>query len=365
MCPVTQSVIPWGTYKETPVFLYEISNPSGLSLSVCEYGGILQSLRFLDAFGTMRDLVLGYDNLFDYQNDNNCLGASIGPIADLVVNGQTILDNRKIRLQQNTNGHCLHSGPAGFHKKLWQGTSIPDGVCLNALFSEEETGLPGHLDASITYRILSGDSFQILFSAVCDKETALSFTNHSFFHLAPPTYNQTGIKSALSSINGHFLQIYSDYYESLDKNGLPSGNYFPVNESSLDFTRPRALCEVLFPLSSMLYTSGGIDHFFPIPGIGLRPMAELSSPDTGLRLTCFSDMPGLLVYTANNLPSIKGKQKIIYNRHTAICLEPQAPPNAVNVPSQRNLVLLQSGQVYHREIRYVLSRFSPDRNTEL
>ena len=104
---------------------------------------------------------------------------------------------------------------------------------------------------------------------------------------------------------------------------------------------------------SEIRTGGGIDHYFPIDGAGMRTHALLISEADGLKLTCRSDAPGVLVYSANGLEAEKGKGGCIYGRNWAICLETERFPNAVNQPHLRPQVLLQPGEIYTSATEFV------------
>src|SRR5690242_714861 len=58
---------PWGKTKDgTPVTLYTLRNGKGAEVQICNYGGIVVSLKVPDRNGHVGDVVLGYDKLEDY-----------------------------------------------------------------------------------------------------------------------------------------------------------------------------------------------------------------------------------------------------------------------------------------------------------
>src|SRR5215831_13408078 len=52
----------------TPVELFTLPNSKGAEAQICNYGGIVVSLKVPDKNGQMGDVVLGYDNLAGYLN---------------------------------------------------------------------------------------------------------------------------------------------------------------------------------------------------------------------------------------------------------------------------------------------------------
>src|SRR6266567_1530587 len=58
---------PFGATKDgTAVHLYTLRNANGVEAKICNYGGIVVSLRVPDRNGEMGDVVLGYDTLAEY-----------------------------------------------------------------------------------------------------------------------------------------------------------------------------------------------------------------------------------------------------------------------------------------------------------
>ena len=69
--------------------LYTMTNKSGASVSVTNYGGILVSIIVPDKTGKMGDVLLGYDSIEGYAPVNpGYLGALIGRYANRIHNGR-------------------------------------------------------------------------------------------------------------------------------------------------------------------------------------------------------------------------------------------------------------------------------------
>ena len=57
---------PFGTVDGKEVFLYTLTNKSGMEARITNYGGIVVSLLVPDKSGKPGDVVLGYDSLSSY-----------------------------------------------------------------------------------------------------------------------------------------------------------------------------------------------------------------------------------------------------------------------------------------------------------
>src|SRR5689334_4806056 len=70
---------PFGTTPDgTPITLYFMQGTGGAQARICNYGGIIVSLKVPDRQGRLGDVVLGYDELADYIKDSPYFGALIG-----------------------------------------------------------------------------------------------------------------------------------------------------------------------------------------------------------------------------------------------------------------------------------------------
>ena len=76
-------------------------------------------------------------------------------------------------------------------------------------------------------------------------------------------------------------------------------------------------------------------------------------------LDVLSDQAGVQVYSGNFLDgSLQGASGRPYHAHAAICIEPQAYPDAMNQPALPDITL-QPGAVYRNRIRYRFSKDTP------
>jgi aldose 1-epimerase len=101
---------------------------------------------------------------------------------------------------------------------------------------------------------------------------------------------------------------------------------------------------------------GTYDHNFVINGIGFREAAILQSKATGIRLTCFTDQPGMQLYVADSTIPTDGKGGRHYAANTSVCLETQHFPDSINHPDFPDTVL-RPGDTFRSKTLYHFSVF--------
>ena len=73
------TVKPFGTAPSgQPVTMYTLTNQSGASISVIDYGAILTSIIVPDREGNLADVALGFDSMEKYGKGHGSMGDTIG-----------------------------------------------------------------------------------------------------------------------------------------------------------------------------------------------------------------------------------------------------------------------------------------------
>ena len=322
------------------VALYTLKNAAGMEVCITNFGGRIVSLMVPDRNGELRDVVLGFDNIADYQNVPSDFGASIGRYANRIAHGRLVIDGDTVQLPQNNFGHCLHGGPAGWQYKVYEARQL-DGKTLE-LYMDSPDGdenFPGHVKAKVTYNLTDDNAIVIAYEATTDAPTVVNMTNHSYFNLS-------GDPSR--TILDHLLTVDADSYTPVDSTYMTTGEIAPVEGTPMDFRTETAVGARLHENNEQLKNANGYDHNWVLATAGdaERTAARLVSPETGICLTVRTTEPGLQIYTGNFLDgTIKGKKGIVYNPRTAICLETQHYPDSPNKP-QWPSTLLRPGETY-------------------
>ena len=323
-----------------PVALYTLKNAAGMEVCITNFGGRIVSLMVPDRNGELRDVVLGFDNIADYQNVPSDFGASIGRYANRIDHGRLVIDGDTVQLPQNNFGHCLHGGPAGWQYKVYEARQL-DGKTLE-LYMDSPDGdenFPGHVKAKVTYNLTDDNAIVIAYEATTDAPTVVNMTNHSYFNLS-------GDPSR--TILDHLLTVDADSYTPVDSTYMTTGEIAPVEGTPMDFRTETAVGARLHENNEQLKNANGYDHNWVLATAGdaERTAARLISPETGICLTVRTTEPGLQIYSGNFLDgTVKGKGGTVYNPRTAICLETQHYPDSPNKP-QWPSTLLRPDETY-------------------
>ncbi len=335
----------FGTIEGEEVFLYTLSNPSGFTVQITNYGGIVTSIKTPDREGRFAEVVLGFDNLGGYLIKHPYLGAIVGRCANRIAKGKFKLDGKEYTLAKN-DGHChLHGGEIGFDKKIWTPETFADtsvaSLKLSYLSPDGEEGYPGNLEVTVTYRITLDNRLQIEYFAKTDKPTPINLSHHGYFNL-----------SATSGRNilNHELFIDADKYTVVDSLHIPTGELKDVTNTNMDFRTPMIIGARLGLIP------GGYDHNYVLNNDGkFARVAELHDPESGRVMEVFTTEPGMQFYTGNFLDgSIVGEYGLVYQKHHGLCLETQHFPDSPNHPNFPNSIL-RPGETYSQLTTYKFS----------
>lgn len=337
----------WGTVDGKDVYLYTLTNKSGATIKITNYGGIVTSWVTPDKNGKSTSIVLGFDSLSGYLAKPPYFGAIIGRYGNRIAKGSFKIDTTTYTLAKNNGVNHLHGGDKGFDKVVWHGLtkkSSPSStsITLHYVSLDGEEGYPGNLKVDVTYILTDENELSIEYSAETDKPTVVNLTNHSYFNL-------TGDPS--KTILDHSLQVNADKYTPVDKGLIPTGELKEVKGTAFDFLQPHTIGERIASVE------GGYDHNFVLTRKekGLELVATLSDSISGRKLEVFTEEPGLQFYSGNFLDgTIKTSNGTAINKYAALCLETQHFPDAPNQPAFPS-TLLKPGEKYHTITKYKVS----------
>ncbi len=336
----------------TPITLYTLRNSKGAEATICNYGGVVTTLKMPDRNGNYSDVVLGFDNLNDYLKGDPFFGALIGRYGNRIAKGHFVLDGTEYTLPINNAPNSLHGGDKGFDKVVWQATPHPSSSApsleLTYVSKDGEEGYPGNLSVKAVYTLTRDNGLKLEFTATTDKDTVVNLTHHSYFNLA-----------GQGNVLNHVVMINADKFTPVDSTLIPTGELKPVDGTPFDFRTPTAIGARIGQNDEQLKFGNGYDHNWVLnnyTGVGgVRLAARVYEPTSGRVLEVFSDQPGLQFYSGNFLDgTLKGKGGWVYQFRNAFCMEPQHFPDSPNKPSFPSTEL-KPGQVYHSTIEY---RFS-------
>ncbi len=322
---------------------FRLENSSGMSVSIIEYGCTVTNLCVKDKNGNLRDVVLGYDTLRDYEHAGAFMGAFVGRCANRIENAQFEIDGIVTRLERNEGRNHLHGS---FSRKQYEGSIEDEKLVLRMHSPHGDDGFPGNMDVAVTYALTRENALVIEYSAVTDAPTLANFTNHSYFNLDG---------HAAGTVLGQTLRIASDVYTEIGEGLCTTGRFLPTGGTALDFETEKEIGRDIEDGSEPMRLAGGYDHNFVLnktQGM-LGFAASAHSPATGIRMDVYTTQPGLQLYTGNFLAreTVLGKGGCRYPKYGGFCLETQHYPCAPSHPNFPSIVL-RPGEEYHEATAY-------------
>ncbi|MCD7723621.1 MAG: galactose mutarotase [Clostridiales bacterium] len=312
------------------VYLYTITNKNGAQVSIQTLGGGIQSLYMPDRNGAMGDVVLGFDNVSDYQDpDLGYQGLLVGRFANRIRNAQFEIDGEKYNLPANQGSWTLHGG-GRFSFSLWEAAVCGENSITVAKFSPDgEDGFPGNFTMRVKYTLTDENVLRLEYFVSCDKKSVANPTNHVYFNLSA---------DPKKTIEGHTLQIDASYFTETDSQQLPTGVLSPVAGTMMDFTCPHKIGDRIDEPFRAVIDGVGYDNNYCLDkkyGEFARA-AVLYDEESGRRLAVYTDLPGVQLYCggwlAGSCGKGKGNSKVSFRR--GVALETQFYPDSVHFPDK-------------------------------
>ena len=333
------------TVDGKPVSLYTLQN-GFLTMQVTNYGGRVVALWMPDRRGSFEDVVLGYDNIYKYLNNEGerYLGAVVGRCANRISNATFTLDDVEYQLSKNDGENILHGGLIGADKRVWEVVSVNDSVIkMHTVFADGEDGFPGNLDVTMSYTLTHDNQFQIRYAATTDAPTLCNFSHHSLFNLKG---------EGNGTILDHQLQINARYMTMIDEHLIPNGKFSGMKNTPFDFREKHRIGDNITADDEQLRNAKGYDHNWIIDKSDPKAYtwnAILYEPASGREMQVWSDQVGLQFYSGNFFNGKeKGKCGKSLNFREGLALETQYFPDAINHESLAPKPILRPGEEYHQ-----------------
>ena len=305
-----------------------MENDNGMSVEILSRGGILRSVVLPDRSDALRDVVLGHDAYRGgYDSAFGFAGAIIGRFANRIRGGRFLTGDQEWDLERNERGNTLHSAGGNYALRDFDmALRQNDGSleCRLSLLDHGEAGFPGTVRVEVTYTLFPHNQFSIAYRAIPDRDTVINLTNHAFFNLS-------GHESG--PVDQQHLRIFADFYTPNHDDCAPSGEIREVRGTPFDFTDFRKIGTGFAVGFDQLDRFGGYDHNFCLRGRGYRHVMDAFAEDTGIGVSCFTDLPGAQLYTVNHpVPDgLRFKNGARYEKHQAWCFETQFYPDSPNL----------------------------------
>ena len=314
------------------------------SVYITDLGAHIVAINVPDKNGVLTDVVLGADNAEAYAGYISYMGATVGRFANRIENGKFTLNGKEYTLAINKGPNHIHGGVVGFNHRMFNAFVEGETLKMSYFSPDGEEGFPGNLNFEVSFTLGDDNDLVIEYKAVSDADTVVNFTNHSYFNLNGAITEKT--------VYNHTLQINADAFCRGDKNGLADGNIVPVRNTDMDFRTAVNLGDRLKSDYADIKSTGGLDHNFVLSMVKgeFKKAAELYCTDTGILLECFTDQPGVQIYTGNGVNYSGGKGYANYSIHSAVCLETQGFPNATSFNYFPSPVLKAGDEFYSKTV---------------
>ncbi len=319
-------------------YLYTITC-GNLSAAISDFGATLVKLFVPNQQGELADIVLGFDTPGEYITSNAFFGATVGRNANRVHNSSFVLSGKTYSLARNEGPNNLHSGPDGYHLRMWKVAHLAENEISLVLDSpHEDQGFPGNAHIHVTYTLEPG-CLKIRYDGESDRDTVFNMTNHSYFNLAGHDHPECALEQTLC--------MPARFYTPCDAASIPTGECRNVEGTPMDFRTPKPIGQDIDADYDSLKLQSGYDHNFEV---FCAPCAILSHEASGRTMSISTDCPGIQFYSANFTDAI-GKGGVHYCRRSGIALETQFYPDSVNHPEWPQ-PFVKAGEKYHSETVY-------------
>ncbi len=343
------STRPFGQDKSgREITLFTMTNASGASVSVTDFGAHIVSIRVPDRYGKLDEVNLGFDDVAPYLESHGSIGATVGRFANRLGKAQFTLNGKTYHVPANDGNNCLHGGIENFQFKWFKSEVLEDAQEDAVLFTyvshDGEEGFPGKMRIQVTMAFDNSNTLTIRYLAQCDQDTVINLTNHAYFNL-----------SGKGDILDQIITVHADCFTETDDELIPTGRFCKVDGTPLDLRQGGTVRAGLARRSEChpIENANGYDLNYCVPGEGLREMARAEDPASGRVMTVLSDQPGIQFYSGQGLHQ-KGHNGQQYAAYSGFALETQHYPDSPNQPGFPSTVL-KAGDTFQSVTQYSFS----------
>ncbi|WP_413283071.1 hypothetical protein [Vibrio sp. MA40-2] len=286
---------------------YNLRHPSGIHATILNYGARLHE------FGVAKghNIVVPMSSTSEYLTCTGYQNATIGPLANIVRDGEILLTNKSVQLDKNYGSHSLHSGKDGYDKKFWTLVFYQD--CVLKLMLTDSNRLNNEVIFVYVIFELTSAGLNITYEADSNTEMWMNMTNHCYFNLV-------GEKN----IYNHWIFVNANQVVDTDKDNIPMPTVSNIEDENERLLELKVLATTKSSvISKRLKKNSGFNHCYLLNKTKEHAVV-LSHSSAKANLAIITTKPALQLYTTNH-PTALGNS--ISTVHGAVCLEPMYPTN--------------------------------------
>ncbi len=324
---------------------FTIRNSQGLSISAISYGATLTSVTVPDRKGVMKNIILGFDNIGDYETKSPFFGALVGRFANRIGRGKFQIDGVPYQVACNDVygaagagvANHLHGGHVGYDKVVWDAEGFREGDAAGIRWSylsrDGEEGYPGNLRIQAAYALDEKGELAFEYRAETDKPTPVNLTNHAYWNMAG---------AGSGDILGQEVMMSCPSYLVVDEELIPTGEIRSVKGTPFDFTRSKPVGKDLGRVPE------SYDHCWCTESRGpeMKLIAGAVDPESGRAMEVSTTKPSVQFYIGHFMDAIPGPGGLVYRKYGAFTFETQYYPDCVNHLNFTDSIL-RPGQTYH------------------
>ncbi|KAL4931142.1 aldose epimerase family protein [Aspergillus undulatus] len=287
--------------------IYTIS-ADNITAKFIPLGARLTSLLVPDRDGVDQDVVVGFDDVTLYGDDDNYYGPVVGRYANRIKNGTfTIADNAyHIPTNENDGLNSLHGGEVGYDKRNWTVTAQTNSSITFSFYDRALEGFPGDV---LTYATYTVDKDETGSPQLTTKLVSLALTNATPIMLANHIYwNLNGFRDAnlLEDVTLHLP--LSNRFIATDGILIPNGTINTVDayNGAADFTSPKLIGRDIDDAVGLCGTGcTGYDNCWIIDrptgysSDSVIPALYMASANTGITLEVSTNTPAIQIFDCN------------------------------------------------------------------
>jgi aldose 1-epimerase len=286
---------------------YTLTAP-GITAKFIPYAASITNLVVPDRNGTLRDVILGYDDATFYPVDPNHpdYGAVPGRYTNRIANHTYAINGTRYYTEANDGNGTLHSGLNGWSRRTW---NVSDLTTTSITFtirdeSNSSMGFPGLVLGTVTHSV-SNNTWSTRLSAVAvDHDTPIMLTTHPYWNLDSFNNPKTDL------IFNHTLSLpFSTRMLGIDKDTQCTGALPDVARGSINdfWSKPKQLGASMSDpawVGNCGTGSGcsGYNNQWVVDRNAsdvTKPVASLSSDYTGIKWDLYTDLSGVVVYSCH------------------------------------------------------------------